>query len=1147
MGQKAGLLILSAWLALMSAHVSALGLGAISLKSNLNQPLSAEIELLELRGLTESEILVGLASQDDFDRVGVDRNYFLTDLKFDVNFTGKNGPTINIRSSKIVREPYLNFVILVRWPSGKLLREYTVLMDLPVFSDEAPTAVSSAQTSKATAPRPAQQPAQPRYNPRASYNETPARNSGQATSNNSGPKYTGNSYEVASDDTLWEIALQVRPDRNISVHQTMLAIQSANPNAFINNNINLLKKGQILRIPERDQMASLNQRQAIMEVKEQVQRWSGNENVSDAPLEASSSYSTQDKASTSVEGRVKLAAPEEAYASEQGRGAGASSNTSSKALDVELSSTLEELDKSSRENNELRSKVQALEEQIKTMERLIEVGNEDLRSMELSAKARAEEVAAAKMAEEAALAEAERLAREAQQEGENTTVANAGVDVVAPEPVEMVTPEPVAMVTPEPVAEVIPVEETKPTEAPKPVEQPKGIVDLIIDNILYIGLGLILLLAVGGFLIQRKMSNSEFDDDDDDDFLDGAEFPDEDQGYDDVVADASSDFDELESGEFELQDNEEVGAFAEEPVDEPVDETEPQTEDVVAEADIYIAYGKYEQAEEMLLKAISNDPGFHEARLKLLETYAAEQDIERFDPHFAKLVAVGSIDLTSRAEHLRETIGGASDFNPNDFDTSEFEQLVESSEFELPETDGTNSDDLGFDMNFDEDSTSVSEEDLTAVPVSGLELDDFEFDLDGLDFEDDEKSELQTETALTESDLELDLGLSDSSETEELKEDDLNDDLDFDLDSLNLEADELPTATVESDDLELDLSSLDESLDDDLSVADLSIDDSLLASLNEEDTEASELSDEIDISLDLDADDLEVDDLELDLDDLELDSLELDSLELDSADIAGQENSEVDELSLELGDDELEELDIDLPKVINDDDLEPDSEDLAVNLDDDLSLDDLDLSALDDELEAMSKDLDMDLGDDLLDSDLDDLELSEGTDDTELDEIDLAEDLELDNIDLDGLDSDDGLTDESDYDLSADLEAMDDLESLDEHEEAESLDDVTSDLDELSVELDEEDDISTAPTETFARLDTSVDFMLPDIDPDSVEDDDLDFLSDSDETATKLDLARAYIDMGDAEGARDIIDEIIKEGSEQHKADAESLLARLDA
>ena len=111
-----------------SSHLLALGLGELQLKSALNQPLSAEIALLESQGLSQWEIKPALASAADFERAGVDRLYFLTKLDFKVE-----GNRIVVSSREPVNEPFLNFLIELNWPAGRVLREYTVLLDPPTF------------------------------------------------------------------------------------------------------------------------------------------------------------------------------------------------------------------------------------------------------------------------------------------------------------------------------------------------------------------------------------------------------------------------------------------------------------------------------------------------------------------------------------------------------------------------------------------------------------------------------------------------------------------------------------------------------------------------------------------------------------------------------------------------------------------------------------------------------------------------------------------------------------------------------------------------------------------------------------------------------------------------------------------------------
>src|SRR5690606_32237245 len=110
--------------ALQADLASALGLGSLSVKSSLNQPLNAEIRLLDTGDLDPAQIKIRLATQEDFERAGVDRNYFLTNLKFEINMDGRGSGVIHISTREPVVEPYLNFVVEARWPSGRLLREF---------------------------------------------------------------------------------------------------------------------------------------------------------------------------------------------------------------------------------------------------------------------------------------------------------------------------------------------------------------------------------------------------------------------------------------------------------------------------------------------------------------------------------------------------------------------------------------------------------------------------------------------------------------------------------------------------------------------------------------------------------------------------------------------------------------------------------------------------------------------------------------------------------------------------------------------------------------------------------------------------------------------------------------------------------------
>ena len=231
----------------LSSQASAVGLGDIALKSYVNEPLQATIVLLDTGSLAEPEIRVALASSEDFDRLGVERLFSLGDLSFTTELDGRGGGSITVESSEPILEPYLNFLVELRWPSGRLLREYTVLIDLPPARPAGDLAAMASDSAVVI-----------------SIPDLPETTSSTASSSDT-------QYRVQTDDTLWEIAAAVKPSE-LSVEQMMLAIQAANPNAFLRNNINGLKAGYLLSFPV-DVVSGQSEREARQAVADQWRVW----------------------------------------------------------------------------------------------------------------------------------------------------------------------------------------------------------------------------------------------------------------------------------------------------------------------------------------------------------------------------------------------------------------------------------------------------------------------------------------------------------------------------------------------------------------------------------------------------------------------------------------------------------------------------------------------------------------------------------------------------------------------------------------------------------------------------------------------------------------------------------------------------------
>ena len=230
----AGLTSLNAW---------GLSLGHITLASTLNQPLRASIELGKVQRLTPQDVRVGLAPKTAFDAMGVDWSSNLSDLDFQAVSSG-SGLRIELSTQAPIVEPFLNFVLELVWPNGRLVREYTVLLDPPVLM--APVRPLDIAPVMAGSVRPASRVPEVRAQKRLDADRM-----------------------TQPGDTLWDIALAARSDRSTSVQAMMLAIQSRNPDAFMNQNINRLKAGYVLVMPDQEDLDRISFESAVAEVASQ--------------------------------------------------------------------------------------------------------------------------------------------------------------------------------------------------------------------------------------------------------------------------------------------------------------------------------------------------------------------------------------------------------------------------------------------------------------------------------------------------------------------------------------------------------------------------------------------------------------------------------------------------------------------------------------------------------------------------------------------------------------------------------------------------------------------------------------------------------------------------------------------------------------
>lgn len=269
----------------MSTPGWALGLGEIRLNSALNEPLRAKISLLSATQEELENLTIRMATPEIFARYGLDRPAYLQSVRFRIIPSGRSdGNVVELTSSEPITEPFLTFLVEASWSRGRLLREYTVLLDPPTFapppsapvtqSVQPPVQSDPADSGTISRPAPSQTPAPspaPTRQPAPSQVAPPATTPAASEPFDTTP---GGDYTVRAGDTLWGIASRVQPDGRLSINQTMLAIYQANPGAF-EGNINRLSAGASLRIPSADEVFRITRAEAFAEVERQNSAWTG--------------------------------------------------------------------------------------------------------------------------------------------------------------------------------------------------------------------------------------------------------------------------------------------------------------------------------------------------------------------------------------------------------------------------------------------------------------------------------------------------------------------------------------------------------------------------------------------------------------------------------------------------------------------------------------------------------------------------------------------------------------------------------------------------------------------------------------------------------------------------------------------------------
>ena len=620
---------------LVPVGASALGIGDIKLHSALNQGFEAEIPWLT-SAKDVSEIKAGLASPGAFARAGIDRYYFLSNLHFKPVVRPNGRMVIKVTSAHAVQEPYLNFLVEVRSPTGRALKEFTVLLD-PPSSFEQPTA-SVLPTHQVD------------YSHRVAASDEASRSVNRSRPTKENPSASGKSKPkagirsgtygpVVRNDTLSRIAQRVNHDSAISMEQMIVALYEANPGAFYKDNVNALKAGAKLKIPPRDAIVRTAHLKAREELKRQHALWLGRhdvktgvasvektaekriEKVAEKTAEKSAQKPAVETAKSESTSQLKLAAP-----SKSDVGGAVSGGVPGTAAATKAEHAFEMAETLSQENDDLRSRLGELEKQIASIQSLLALKDEQLAALQTAQQ----QAKLAQSPERASVPDSTQIPVTPAQEDKAISSQQPAAEVAQP--------------AKQPTVKAIVVQKKQPRSA---VKQEDWFSEILSDRLYLAAGGGIVFLAVLGWLIFRRKRAAA---DKTESILAVPTNAERSSQNEEWVLPVLSDNTSTKStvpvdgsflSEFALSDFDTL-------------ESEHQEVDAIAEADVYLAYGRYEQAETLIRQAIEADPSSNEYKLKLFEIFYAAENKEAFEGYTSELRAENSVTTAEFWEKVSE-------------------------------------------------------------------------------------------------------------------------------------------------------------------------------------------------------------------------------------------------------------------------------------------------------------------------------------------------------------------------------------------------------------------------------------------------------------------------------------------------------------
>jgi len=565
--------------AFVMANVHAAGLGKLTVLSALGQPLRAEIELTSVDPDEAGSLVPKLASPDAYRQANVEYNPVLLSLHFAVE-QRSYGPVIRVTSTQPINDPYVDMLLELDGNQGSFIREYTFLLDPPqLHTQQSAQFGPGARINAPAAAMPSSAGGRVATGARRA---APA----PAAARENGP--AEQQYKVKKGDTLAKIAAQYQTP-GVSLDQMLVALYRANPDAFIGHNMNRMRAGEILSMPSVDATEAVSPAAARHTVIAQAADFNAYRSKL-ANQVATSAPKASDEGRQTASGKIVTKVEEQAA----GTGSAPDRLKLSKAGGGNAGGpSTEDMIAKEKALEDANDRVKELEKNVNELQQLLEIKNRELAAQQARAaggKAAVPPVAPATASSTAAASKPAAA---------SATAASASA---------------VAAVPVKPAAKPHPTVKPRHHFVAPPPPPPPGFFEQLTSSALFLPGAATLLALLAGLGIysarRRKQPAKSFEDS--------------------IITDSTLKSNSLfgSTGGQSVDTNNSVFNSNFVPSASQLDTNEV---DPIAEADVYIAYGRDAQAEEILKEALRNQPDRHAVRVKLLEIYASRKDLRSFE------------------------------------------------------------------------------------------------------------------------------------------------------------------------------------------------------------------------------------------------------------------------------------------------------------------------------------------------------------------------------------------------------------------------------------------------------------------------------------------------------------------------------------